>query len=138
MGDSEVKEIVFYDRTASDITFEQKFERDEALVELAKSRFGDNGFKVVGRYYDFGYAGTSLDRPELERMFSDLENSNWKYVLVLDNKRLSRSLTQNSFIARTLIKQGKTTVMELSVDGEKTMFESVPQNKIGLIQDLLN
>lgn len=59
----------------------------EALMQYAS----DNGFEIIGYYFDEGYTGTSFDRPEFNRLRYDIENNKINMVIVKDLSRIGRN-----------------------------------------------
>ena len=64
-----------------------------------------NNYNVVKTYKEKGVSGRTLYRPELEKLFLDLnENQNDKIVLVDSLSRLSRDVNSNVIIVGKLTK----------------------------------
>lgn len=58
---------------------------------LLRSYAEERGFSVMGEYVDDGYSGVSYDRPQFQRMLSDIEAGRINLVLIKDLSRLGRN-----------------------------------------------
>lgn len=52
----------------------------------------EQGFDLVEIYYDDGYSGANLDRPDIQRLLKDMKMHKFDIVVVKDISRLGRSL----------------------------------------------
>ena len=50
----------------------------------------DNGFRNTQFYIDDGYSGTNFDRPDFQRMITDMENGRIGTIITKDLSRLGR------------------------------------------------
>lgn len=57
------------------------------IEEFIKNK---NDLKIVERYYDNGYKGTSFDRPEFNRLMDDIKRNKIDCIVVKDLSRLGR------------------------------------------------
>jgi DNA invertase Pin-like site-specific DNA recombinase len=62
-------------------------EQENELIKYAEN----NGYKQCVCYRDNGKSGATLNRPELQKMFSDIESGVIDTVIVQDIARLSRN-----------------------------------------------
>ncbi|MDR3293411.1 MAG: recombinase family protein, partial [Clostridiales bacterium] len=57
----------------------------------------DNGYKVHDFYKEDGYTGLNFDRPDFQRMLSDIENGIVNLVITKDLSRLGRDYIQTGY-----------------------------------------
>lgn len=81
------------DKDVSDSIVSQKNIIDNKIKELGEK------FYIVDYYIDDGYTGLNTDRPDFQRMISDIENGQVNCIITKDLSRLSR----NSFEANYYI-----------------------------------
>lgn len=84
-----INKAALYERVS---TLEQALEgyslgaQDDKLTKHAEYM----GFEIFNRYIDDGYSGSSLNRPAIQRLISDIESGNVNIVLIYKLDRLSR------------------------------------------------
>src|SRR5712692_4164424 len=85
-----------YTLKSSEEGLNQEFNSLEAQREAAEAYIASQRqlgwIQLPERYDDAGYTGGNLDRPALQRLLGDLEQSTINCVLVYKVDRLSRSL----------------------------------------------
>lgn len=82
--------------------------QENTLKEYAKRK----GYKVFDIYRDGGYSGKNFDRPEIQRMFKDLNRGNLDVILIWKVDRLSRNNTDVvNLIDHELTPNNKTLVV---------------------------
>src|SRR5690625_930415 len=63
--------------------------QESMIKEFAKKK----GYEVYDIYSDGGYSGKNFDRPEIQRLFNDVDNDKIDFILVWKVDRLSRNNT---------------------------------------------
>lgn len=71
------------------------------LIRYAK----ENGLEIVDWYIDDGWSGTNFDRPDFQRMKSDIEDGKIDVVLVKDLSRLGRNQIETSLCIQVFFPQ---------------------------------
>ncbi len=61
----------------------------EAQMKKLEAYCRSNGWEIAGRYVDDGYSGRKTNRPEYQRMLSDMDS--WDVLLVLKMDRIHRN-----------------------------------------------
>lgn len=65
----------------------------------------ENGLEIVEWYIDDGWSGTNFDRPDFQRMKSDIEDGKIDVVLVKDLSRLGRNQIETSLCIQAFFPQ---------------------------------
>ena len=65
----------------------------------------ENGFNNVAVYADDGFSGTNFNRPDFQRMKSDIESGNVSAVIVKDLSRLGREYLQTGYYTEIFFPQ---------------------------------
>ncbi len=73
----------------------------EYLLNYAK----DNGYPHTEYYVDDGYSGTNYNRPDFQRMISDIESGKIGAVIVKDLSRLGREYLQTGYYTEIFFPQ---------------------------------
>lgn len=85
-----MKKIAIYTRQSID-------KKDSISVETqfdsCKLRLTDEELKQVEKYSDKGYSGKNTNRPEIQKLISDIEDNKIEKVLVYKLDRISRNIT---------------------------------------------
>jgi DNA invertase Pin-like site-specific DNA recombinase len=89
------------------------------------------GWNVVSEYIDDGYSGGSFDRPEFNRMLSDIEEGKINLVLVKDLSRLGREVSQTAYYTDFYFPERNVRFIALN-DGIDTFAESTGNDMAGL------
>ena len=71
------------------------------LIRYAK----ENGLEIVDWYIDDGWSGTNFDKPDFQRMKSDIEDGKIDVVLVKDLSRLGHNQIETSLCIQVLFPQ---------------------------------
>ena len=101
-----------YARVSTDEQAKEGFSLDAQIKKLeAYCRF--KGYEVAGYYREEGFSGRNTNRPEYQRMFSDI--AHWDVLLVLKMDRIHRNSVNFAGMMDVLNKNGK-------------QFESVQEN----------
>lgn len=86
------KLVAYYGRVSTSNQEDQKTIKNQEmeLDTLAEELYGTGGYVVVRRYYDEGWSGDILERPQLDQLRQDAKAGIWDVVLVYDPDRLAR------------------------------------------------
>lgn len=85
------KITALYARFSYDDGMEAESNSIEHQKSLLKSYAESNGFTNLAYYADDGYTGTNFNRPDFQRMMSDIKNGLVGTVIVKDMSRLGRN-----------------------------------------------
>ena len=91
------KHIAIYIRVSTDSQAEEGYSIDAQKEQLAAYCIA-KGWKNYQFYIDGGYSGSSLDRPEIQRLIKDAKNNQISNCLVFKLDRLSRSQKDTLYI----------------------------------------
>lgn len=80
-----------YCRLSKDDGLEQDSSSIQTQKEMLTRYCRENGFIISGIYVDDGWSGTNTNRPEFQRMLSDIENGKINCVITKDLSRLGRN-----------------------------------------------
>ena len=82
--------VAIYCRLSKDDERDGESESIQNQKVMLKRYCKESGFEVMGVYQDDGYTGLNMNRPDLNRMFSAIEQGQVDIVLTKDMSRLSR------------------------------------------------
>ncbi|MDY6965724.1 MAG: recombinase family protein [Halobacteriota archaeon] len=89
--DSELKKVGIYVRVSTEEQATSGISLD-AQVEKLEQYCNLNGWDILRKYVDAGLSGSTIDRPELQKMIDDCRGGLINVILVYKLDRLSRSL----------------------------------------------
>ena len=99
----------------------------DSQLKACRSKFREMAIPIGKEYVDEGYSGEFIDRPEMDRLRSDLYSKvigNGDYVCVYDPDRLARNLTHMLLIADDIERAGAKLTF---VSGD---YEVSPEGKL--------
>lgn len=67
----------------------------------------DNGFRVVDEYIDDGWSGTNFDRPDFQRMMTDMEARKINCIITKDLSRFGREHVMMDYYLEFLFPEEK-------------------------------
>ena len=102
------KKAFLYIRVSTKRQAEEGYSIPEQLERL-KKYCGAMEWIIVGTYIDDGYSGANMDRPELQRMLSDIDKGLCDIVLVDKIDRLARSLVDTVTMVDTIFKKANVS-----------------------------
>ncbi len=80
---------VLYARVSTRMQVQDGLSLDVQIREMEEYA-AKKGWDVVGRYIDAGKSGSSLQRPEIQRLLADMVEDRFDIVIAMDSSRLSR------------------------------------------------
>ena len=88
----------------------------------------DNGFHVVDEYIDDGWSGTNFDRPDFQRMMTDMEAGKINCIITKDLSRFGREHVMMDYYLEFLFPEKKIRYIAVSdnEDTEKGLSDFVP------------
>ena len=93
-----------------------------------------NGYKVFGEYIDDGYSGLNFERPDFQRMLTDIDEGKVNMVITKDLSRLGRDYIQTGYYSE--IHFGQRNVRYIAInDGVDTLKAD---NDIAPFKNILN
>ncbi len=95
--DDDKKFVAIYIRVSTDSQAEEGYSIDAQREQLTAYCVA-KGWKNYQYYIDGGYSGSSLDRPEIQRLIRDAQNNRISNCLVFKLDRLSRSQKDTLYI----------------------------------------
>ena len=103
------------------------------LTEYAEK----NGLEIVGEYADEGYSGTSMERPALGRMLSELSCTAADTVLVKDLSRLGRNSGRVSILMDEYFPSRRIRLIAVA-DGVDTFKRDSAASIVAPVKNLVN
>jgi len=97
---------------------QEKQETIQIQVERLTKEIEKTGGELVDKYIDNGYSGELMERPELDRLLSEIEEKEVDVVLITDPDRLARG-----FVSQAILKQ------QIKDKGASVVFLSLPPAK---------
>jgi len=94
---------------------QEKQETIQIQVERLTKEIEKTGGELVDKYIDNGYSGELMERPELDRLLSEIEEKEVDVVRITDPDRLARG-----FIPQAILKQ------QIEDKGASVVFLSLP------------
>ena len=90
--------------------------KNEEAIKRQQKRLlnyiSENGIENYKVYIDNGYSGSSLERPDLKRLLTDVKNGEISSVVVPDERSLSRSMALHCYLEQ-YFKEYKTAYKSL-------------------------
>ena len=96
----------------------------------------ENNLTVIDEYVDDGVSGTTFDRPEFNRLISDIENQKINMVITKDLSRLGRDYIKTGFYIENYFPEHQVRYISI-LDGIDTYSETV-NNDITPFKAILN
>ena len=96
----------------------------------------ENNLTVIDEYVDDGVSGTTFDRPEFNRLITDIENQKINMVITKDLSRLGRDYIKTGFYIENYFPEHQVRYISI-LDGIDTYSETV-NNDITPFKAILN
>jgi len=92
----------------------------------------DNGMYNLELYVDDGYSGTNFDRPDFQRLLTDIENGKISTVITKDLSRLGREYLQTGYYTEIFFPQNNIRYIAINdgVDSKNGENEFMPFKNI--------
>lgn len=114
---------------------------ESASIETQRKILTDyaekNGFEIVGEYADDGYSGTSMERPALRRMLSELSQGRADTVLIKDLSRLGRNSGRVSILLDEYFPSRRIRLIAVA-DGVDTFKRDSAASIVTPVKNLVN
>ena len=116
---------VIYCRTANG-----GMEAIERQLEISRRYGEDNGYTITDEYLDCDESGITIDRPELQRLLSDIHDGKVSRVIVDEPARLARNYLLNCELMGIFCKYGVEYISvanggEIDMTWEKEIREGI-------------
>ncbi len=96
----------------------------------------ENNLKLIDEYVDDGVSGTTFDRPEFNRLITDIESHKINMVITKDLSRLGRDYIKTGFYIENYFPEQEVRYISI-LDGIDTYSENV-NNDITPFKAILN
>lgn len=94
----------------------------------------DNGFRIYDSYVDDGYTGLNFDRPDFQRLLTDIDDGKVNMVITKDLSRLGRDYIQTGYYSEVFFSERNVRYIAIN-DG----FDSLKSdNDIAPFKNILN
>lgn len=113
MKNNSEKKAALYVRVSTDAQRDEGYSI-EAQEEMLKAYCISKGIKYYELYTDGGFSGSNIDRPELTRMVSDIENGKISHVVVYKLDRFSRSQKDTLFLIEDVLIPNEVSFVSLN------------------------
>lgn len=107
------KGAAIYIRVSTDAQFEEGYSVD-AQKDRLTSYCQIKDIKIYDYYIDGGYTGSNMDRPELQRLISDIKKEKISTVIVYKLDRLSRSQKDTMYLIEDVFNPNGIDFISLS------------------------
>ncbi len=115
---------------------DDEFQGDSSSITTQKSMLSqyafDNGFSNIAYYVDDGYSGTNFERPDFQRMISDIEKGKIGAVITKDLSRLGRDYLKTGYYIECYFPENRVRYIAVNdnVDSFKENNEFTPFKNI--------
>lgn len=96
-----MKQFAAYCRVSTDR------QKDEQTIDVQKRFISEwaekNNVAIVAWYLDDGWSGDTLERPDLDKLREEANDSLWEGVVFIDRDRLARTLSYQEYVIRELL-----------------------------------
>lgn len=116
-----------YIRVSTDYQAEEGYSIEAQKEQLA-AYCVSKGIKKYEFYIDGGWSGSNIDRPEMQRLISDVKNNKISHVIVYKLDRLSRSQKDTLYLIEDVFNTHDVTFVSMS----ETMDTSTPMGRLML------
>lgn len=105
--------------------------------EIIRQYCESHGLLVKAYYVDDGWSGTNFDRPDFQRMISDIESGEIDCVITKDLSRLGRDYIMSGYYTEIYFPENKIRYIAIN-DGFDTINGYSSSNDIAPFKNLLN
>lgn len=115
---------------------DDEYSGDSMSIQTQKTMLSqyskEKGFFCTAFYSDDGYSGTNFDRPDFQRMITDIENGKVGAVIVKDLSRLGREYLQTGYYTEIFFPQNDVRFIAINdnVDSDTGENEFAPFKNI--------
>lgn len=128
--------FAFYGRVSTSLQEDQKTIENQimAMKDFVEKKFGNGNYTIVKEYYDEGWSGDNLERPELDQLRLDAKKKIWDAVLIYDPDRLARRSAWQEVVMEEL-KDLRIDVLFVTVPKAKNDEESIMYKMRGVFTE---
>lgn len=121
------KKAAIYIRVSTDAQAEEGYSIDAQKEQLTAYCISKN-IKKYDYYIDGGWSGSNINRPELQRMITDIQNQKISHVIVYKLDRLSRSQKDTLYLIEDVFNPNDVDFISMN----ESMDTSTPMGKLML------
>ena len=131
--------VGIYIRLSREDEEKEKYQESESIGNqrtLLMQYIKENKLNFISEYVDDGISGTTFDRPQFNRLITDIENQKINMVITKDLSRLGRDYIKTGYYIENYFPENQVRYVSI-LDGIDTYSETV-NNDITPFKAILN